>query len=261
MYPPLVSIIVANFNKAQYLSRCLDSLIGQTYEHIEIILVDDCSTDESIKIATDYAKKFNNIRIINNLVNVGVAASRNIGILQAQGEYVSTLDSDDEYYPEKIEREMHVFEQYSSANVVAYSDIVIRDEGKSCLSHPIEYPTEGDAYKPILFRNGPIPRDMLIPMSLLKGMELWFDRKFPMFEDWDFKIRLLSRASLRYSGVVGIIYHQQSTGLSRGPLLRAIYWLWIVFRKNSNYSNKIEMLFGFLRLLVNMIFFKAKVIK
>ena len=90
-----VSVIVPVYNVEEYLKECLDSIINQTLEEIEIICIDDCSTDSSYNILEEYAKKDNRIILLENKENMGVGYNRNIGIKKAQGEYISFIDSDD----------------------------------------------------------------------------------------------------------------------------------------------------------------------
>lgn len=90
-----VSIIVPVYNKAQYLRECLNSLVNQTLKDIEIICIDDKSTDESLNILFEYKEKDERIKIITNDINKGVSASRNIGIKNASGEFIAFVDADD----------------------------------------------------------------------------------------------------------------------------------------------------------------------
>lgn len=91
---PLVSVVVPIFNTAECLPRLLDSLIGQEYENLEIILINDGSTDSSSSICENYAKTDKRITLINQ-ANMGVSAARNHGLGIAHGKYVSFIDSDD----------------------------------------------------------------------------------------------------------------------------------------------------------------------
>ena len=93
----LASIIITNYNYSKYLGRCLRSCLNQTLssEKYEIILIDDNSKDESIKIAEEYISSFKNLKIIKNKKNLGVAKSSNKAIKQANGKYVVRVDSDD----------------------------------------------------------------------------------------------------------------------------------------------------------------------
>ena len=92
---PKISVIIPVYNTEKYLKQCLDSVINQTLKDIEIICVDDCSTDNSLEILEEYANKDNRIKIIEQEVNQGQGIAKNIGINCAQGDYIMFLDSDD----------------------------------------------------------------------------------------------------------------------------------------------------------------------
>ncbi|QAR35029.1 glycosyltransferase family 2 protein [Latilactobacillus curvatus] len=94
MYP-LISIIIPLYNSEKYIGRALDSLIKQDINDIEVVIVDDGSTDLSYKIACDYKKKVNNIHVYHQN-NSGVASARNLGIEKSKGRYIAFMDSDDD---------------------------------------------------------------------------------------------------------------------------------------------------------------------
>ena len=89
-----ISIIVPIYNCEKYLKRCLESIINQTYNNLEIILLNDGSSDNSLKIIKEYKKKDNRIIVIDKK-NTGVSDTRNIGIQKASGKYICFCDSDD----------------------------------------------------------------------------------------------------------------------------------------------------------------------
>jgi len=90
-----VSVIIPVYNAAESISRCLDSILGQSLKEIEVICVDDMSCDKSLEIIGQYADVDSRVRIIKNTHNIGAGYSRNAGIGQAQGEYIQFVDSDD----------------------------------------------------------------------------------------------------------------------------------------------------------------------
>ena len=98
----LISVIIPIYNTEQYLKECLDSVCSQSYKDIEIICINDGSTDNSEEIMRDYAKKDSRIKILSQH-NQGISISRNNGIERAQGEYIFFLDSDDTIEPNAIE--------------------------------------------------------------------------------------------------------------------------------------------------------------
>lgn len=92
---PLVSVIVAAYNVESYLSQCLDSLVRQTLHNIEVLVINDASTDNSGKIAHEYAAQYNFVRVFDCDTNKGLASVRNIGLTHARGRYVAFVDGDD----------------------------------------------------------------------------------------------------------------------------------------------------------------------
>lgn len=90
----LVSVIVAAYNIEKYIKRCLDSLVEQTYKQLEIIVVDDGSSDHTFEICDEYAEKYENIRVIHKK-NGGLSSARNEGLKKAQGSYIGYVDGDD----------------------------------------------------------------------------------------------------------------------------------------------------------------------
>lgn len=103
---PLVSIIIPCYNVAPYIRRCLDSVVRQTHQNLDVILVDDCSTDETIANVNGFLSEYRgymSIRVIQQEQNLGVSSARNRGIREAVGEYIFFLDSDDSISTECIE--------------------------------------------------------------------------------------------------------------------------------------------------------------
>ena len=109
-----VSVIIPVYNVEEYLRDCLDSVINQTLKEIEIICIDDCSTDCSYNILEEYAKKDNRIILIKNKENMGVGYNRNIGIKEAKGEYIGFIDSDDYISEDYYENLYNTAKKYNS---------------------------------------------------------------------------------------------------------------------------------------------------
>ena len=90
----LISIIIPIYNVEKYMEKCLNSVVNQTYNNIEIILIDDGSKDKSREICDNYAKKDNRIKVVHK-ENNGVSSARNTGIDMSKGKYITFIDSDD----------------------------------------------------------------------------------------------------------------------------------------------------------------------
>jgi len=111
METPLISVLVPVYNVEQYLEECLESIINQKYRKLEIILVDDGSTDKSGEICDEYAKKDSRIKVIHQK-NQGVAAARNVSIAKATGDYIGFVDSDDFIVPDMYKNMISLAEKY-----------------------------------------------------------------------------------------------------------------------------------------------------
>ena len=124
----VVSIIVPVYNKEEFVKETLDSVLAQTYTKFELILVNDGSTDDSLKILKSYADRFpEKIHLIDS-VNKGVSAATNLGIQASKGDYIQFLDADDCLSPDKIERQIVLLKD-KSPNVMASCDwLMFRDD-------------------------------------------------------------------------------------------------------------------------------------
>ncbi len=115
---PKISVIVPVYNVEQYLPKCLDSIINQTFKDIEIICVDDCSTDDSLNILKKFQNKDNRINILRHKINKGLSAARNTAIKTANGEFIYFIDSDDWIDLDYLETMFNTIRSVSSDVVV-----------------------------------------------------------------------------------------------------------------------------------------------
>lgn len=104
----LVSIIMPSYNTAKYIEESIRSVLAQTYTNWELIIVDDCSTDNTDEIVASF--RDDRIRYLKNVVNSGAAVSRNYALREAKGKWIAFLDSDDLWKPEKLERQIRFME-------------------------------------------------------------------------------------------------------------------------------------------------------
>jgi GT2 family glycosyltransferase len=124
---PLVSIVVPAYNGACFLREALDSLLAQTYENIEIILLDDASTDATPQVAAEYADR---IRYIRQPRNLGIYDNVNVGIALARGEFIATYHADDVYLPTIVQAQVEYLLAYANVGAVFCSDIFVDAEGR-----------------------------------------------------------------------------------------------------------------------------------
>jgi len=141
----LVSIITPVYNSEKYIKTCIDSVIEQTYPNWEMILVDDCSPDNSRKIILDYAQKDHRIIYQRLKENGGAGVARNVGIQMSQGRYLSFLDSDDFWHPEKLKKQIEFLKDNDIGAV--YSQYYIYDHNLKRPTYLIQSPKRVDYAK------------------------------------------------------------------------------------------------------------------
>lgn len=127
----LVSVIIPSYNSTKFIQQAIESVINQTYSNWEMIVVDDCSKDNSVKIIEEYQEKDNRIKLIEFKVNQGPARARNRAIKEARGRYIAFLDSDDIWLPNKLEKQIKFMKDNNL--VFTYSSYKLIDEDNNDL--------------------------------------------------------------------------------------------------------------------------------
>lgn len=123
----LVSVVCPAYNCDKFLGKTLDSILNQTLSDLEVLVVDDCSTDSTYKIAKEYEEKDNRVKVFHNETNQGAAFSRNLAISKASGDFVAFLDGDDLWLPTKLEEQIAFMEQKHCD--FSYTSYTIIDDG------------------------------------------------------------------------------------------------------------------------------------
>lgn len=215
MQTPIFSIVIPSFNRADLLPRTLRSVQQQTFTNYEILVVDDCSTDNTETLLQ--SSEFKDIRYIKHAKNQGAAQARNTGIASARGAYVCFLDSDDVWLPEKLATQNKLIEEVD-AKVVGSQSIKLDEASQRCLAqfHPQTIATDS----PDLFANLHINTSSLcIRHDLLKVVK-GFDTALKNFEDWDLILKLAQHISRIYitSEMSVISYtHEFNTSKTTNP--------------------------------------------
>lgn len=215
----LVSVIIPNYNKERYIEQCINSVLAQTYPNIEIIIVDDLSTDRSREIIRHYEQEYKNVHAIMLEKNGGVSRARNIGIRAASASYVTMLDSDDYYYSyDKIFNEMEAL-RVNSPDGIAYSYRQVVDEYGDLLYKEIRYwdrYRSGDIYKQLLSeRDGFsfVQRDYIVKKEYILEVGAYTEGD-SYYEDYDLLLRLVEKHPMFFTGKDGTAYRLVRTGLS-----------------------------------------------
>jgi glycosyltransferase involved in cell wall biosynthesis len=184
---PLVSVILPSFNREKLLPRAIISVLNQTYQSLELIIIDDGSTDNTEEIVKSFSDQ--RIRYYRQRHNKGGSAARNIGIKLAKGRLIAFQDSDDEWLPEKLEKQIRKFNEVGGdVGIICCGYEFINDKTNQVVSRSI--PVEkGNVHKTMLINNYTGPLAVLMKADCFNKVGL-FDETLPCCHDWDLWIRV-----------------------------------------------------------------------
>ncbi|MFB2983758.1 glycosyltransferase family 2 protein [Microseira sp. BLCC-F43] len=149
---PLVSVIIPAYNAQRFIERTLKSVLAQTYDNLEVIVVDDGSQDRTAEIVQSIAKLDGRVRLLQQ-PNAGVAAARNLAIQKSRGEFIAPIDADDIWYPENLEKQVKCMIKSDSSVGLVYSWSVDINEDDFLTGGFHASAQEGKVYLPLLWHN------------------------------------------------------------------------------------------------------------
>jgi glycosyltransferase involved in cell wall biosynthesis len=193
MNNPLVSIIIPTYNRAEYLDRAVQSALSQTYNNIEVIVVDDASTDNTAQVVRSFESE--KLRYIRNEENIGAPRTRNRGLQEANGEFVNFLDDDDELLPTKIHKQIQRFQVSNVDNlgVVTCDVLMVRDHGNELR----ENRKQGDIFEDLLSSYCVYGTEtMLIRSDVLEDVA--FDPRFASNQEYDLSLQMARKWSFDF---------------------------------------------------------------
>ena len=209
---PLVSVIIPCYNSEAYIFEAIQSVINQTWDSLEIIIVDDGSTDNSKKIIAQLIKPHKNIFFYTQK-NQGACAARNLGIIKSKGEYIQFLDSDDILKSDKIERQISSLDNTKA--ITFCNTINFRDDDITNIISRTKKPNELDIYG-LISKHYIFTPTVLIPRYIFLEYGM-FNVKLKRAQEHEFNIRLASNdykyVNLNFDGVY-VRHHNSSTRIS-----------------------------------------------
>lgn len=192
-YGDLVSVIIPSYNRENTIIDCLNSIANQTYENIEIIVVDDCSTDNTSALVTDYPD--GRVKYYKLDRNMRACYARNYGFEKSCGKYIAFQDSDDKWYCDKLEKQLK-FLCEKNYDVVFCGMNRIDEDGEKFFYPTQEVDTERNFYFQELNLNCMSTQTLLMTREVMESVK--FDISFRRFQDWDFGIRLSKQYHIGY---------------------------------------------------------------
>lgn len=228
-----LSVIITNYNYAQYLPECIDSVLSQTYQPFEIIIADDASTDNSVAIIKAYEKKYPHVRGIYNKENMKLAKNKHNAIMQAKGEYIRPIDSDDYLYNNDVlEKEMALILKYEEQNqeIIAFSRKVLIDKNGNKIYSVDKDIYQGYILKEMLSRRSFIPRDIMMSKSQYLSVG-GYDQGSKLYVDWCLKLKLAAKYEFRFTESEGAAFRKHGGGMSNANKSNSLKWQLFSFKK------------------------------
>lgn len=245
----LVSIIMPSYNTAKYIGKTIQSVLNQTYTNWELIIVDDCSTDNTDEIIAGFLSD-SRIRYLKNDVNGGAAVSRNYALREAKGKWIAFLDSDDLWLPQKLEKQIAFMKKNNYA--FTFTDYMIQLNGK---------------WLPFVY-TGPdvVNRRRMYNYCYFSTITVMYDREktgliqienLRKNNDYAMWFQIIEKSNCYRLPECLSIYVKHNGSVSSGSKLKLIKWLYILYRKGLHKSRPVS----FLMTLRNLFFGVIKKIK
>ncbi|MDO6389713.1 glycosyltransferase [Pontibacter sp. BT731] len=193
---PLVSVICLCYNHERFISEALDSVLAQTYPNLEIIIMDDCSTDNSVRIIREYVRKYPQLTFLSTGTNQGNTRAFNLAWRASKGAYIIDFATDDVLLPERVAQQVAAFAKLDATYGVVYSDAeYIDDEGRHMRYHykrnkageVISFAPSGDIFHHLLGRYFICPPTMMMRRQVFEDLQ-GYDKTLA-YEDFDFWVR------------------------------------------------------------------------
>jgi glycosyltransferase involved in cell wall biosynthesis len=216
-----------SFNYAQYLPLAIDSVLSQSYSDLELIITDDCSTDNSRDVVEQWKKLDKRVVSVDHDTNRGLAGARNSGFAASSGQFIALCDADDVWLPDKLKVQMEVFRRNPEVGLVYSDSAIIDGDGNltgqlfSSMIHRAGQATSGSLFEELCQRNF-----LCVPTVALRREAIQyadgFDETLRSLEDWVCWAKISSKYPFYYIDDILVRYRIHGAGLSRNPKSMAL---------------------------------------
>jgi len=238
---PTVSVVITTYNQAHYIGATIGSVLSQTLQDFEIVLVDDGSTDDTLARIGPYRDRIAYIHQSNG----GVAAARNAGVRRSSGRLIAFLDGDDLWDPEKLEHQVAAAMAHPESGMIVVDGVEFSPDAilrRSLLGSPLQPLLRGQASITLrcyeeLIRNNLISTtsQVMIPKAVIDEVGL-SDERFPVSSDWDLYLRIAANHAITFMGQK-LVHYRYLPSSASGPLhLRQFRWGLDVVRVLSKHA-------------------------
>lgn len=229
----LVSVIIPCYNDDKYIEQAINSILNQTYNNVEIIVIDDGSNDKTKKVLKKIEPKVN---LLITQENKGQSTARNKGIKMAKGQFILTLDSDDFFLPTFIEQAVELLKKDENIKIVTCYANLINEKGEN--KKNLIYKPLGNSISKFKFFNGALGSSMFLKKDW-ERIGGYDEKMIKGFEDWEFYIRILKEGGTAYvikERLFNYRVKSESTS-SRAEIVKYDLLKYIYFKHEELYAN------------------------
>ena len=205
----LVSIIINCKNSEKYLNECIDSVLTQTFSNYEIVIINNFSTDRTKEIILSYSDS--RIQYFETKSHLNLGAARNIGLEMSKGEYIAFLDSDDTWYPNKLEL---ILKKFTENIGLVYSDVKYFNNNNSFNLYDIRNLYKGNCFKELLDDYNLCMSSCVISKKVILNQKILFDEELKVCEDLDFFLKIAYVSKIEYVRDVLVEYRIHGKNLT-----------------------------------------------
>ncbi len=227
----LVSIIVPVYNAGNFIGETIGYVLAQTYENWELILVDDCSKDESVGIIQEMAKAESRIRLVLQSENGGAAKARNRGIFEAKGQYICFLDADDIWKPEKLKKELEFMQRKCAA--FAFTGYEFADEKGNGLGKIVHVPDK-ISYRQALRNTTIFTSTVMIDRKKISDDDIMMP--YIASEDTATWWNILKKYGEGYGLDENLVKYRRSANTLSSNKLTAVRRIWNLYRRHEHFN-------------------------
>lgn len=214
----LVSVILPVFNGENLISGAIKSVINQAYDNLELIIIDDNSTDNTKKVATSFKDKDNRIQIISNSCQSGnPAIVRNLGINAARGEFVAFIDHDDIWFKNKLARQVQAMEENPEISLIHSAFFIVQDKFPKYRFDLLNSPYQiGYCLNDLTKNNSITTSSVLLRKSILHAVGVFSELdKFRYAEDYELWLRIVKENKIAYLSEIHGLYRSRAGSFSK----------------------------------------------
>ena len=263
----LISIIVPIYNSQNYIEETIQSVLNQTYQNWELLLVDDGSNDDSARICKYFVNKHSRIQYLYK-TNGGQASARNLGIKKSNGTWIALIDSDDIWHPEKLQKQVEIILEHKQINLCFTNTSsftnTIDNECENYNKHPYGIFNNNQLFNLIYVQNHIANSSVIFKKTLLNKIgKIDENPKVVGSEDWDYLLRILKTDSCSYGIAEQLLFYRLHEGGVHNQSIKMFKGKIYVYSKYDNDTSiprllRLRQYRYVYRELVNYLFDKRK---